>query len=272
MKWKNILLIIGCLFIFTGCSNLDSYLKKVPFLSKKHNNEKITQTEKNTGEQTKNQEESIGLEAIYFNDIKQVDGKNMIQNPSNIISLVNKNYMLSGNYIPKDLVRPNVTFSFGDQKIEKSLLRKEAADALEKMFAEAEKSGIELFAVSGYRSFSRQQILFDAEIKKVGKEKAEQAVALPGSSEHQSGLAMDIASQSTNLDLTEGFAQTVEGKWLAENAHRFGFILRYPKGKEAVTIYEYEPWHFRYVGVKAASIIYDHHWTLEEFFNEVKKL
>jgi D-alanyl-D-alanine carboxypeptidase len=97
-------------------------------------------------------------------------------------------------------------------------------------------------------------------------------VAIPGSSEHQSGLAMDIASKSTDLNLTEGFAETIEGKWLAENAHRFGFILRYPKGKEAITNYEYEPWHFRYVGEKAATVIYQHDWTLEEYFKEVKKI
>jgi D-alanyl-D-alanine carboxypeptidase len=188
------------------------------------------------------------------------------------MALVNKNYSLPNNYIPGDLVRPNVAFSFGDQKLEKGFLRQVAATALEKMFADAKNSGIELYAVSGYRSYSRQKTIFDAEINKVGKAKAVQAVALPGSSEHQTGLAMDIASKSTNLDLTEGFAQTKEGEWLAENAHRFGFILRYPKDKEGITIYEYEPWHFRYVGVKAATIIYKHNWTLEEFFNEVRKI
>jgi zinc D-Ala-D-Ala carboxypeptidase len=270
MYLKNIMLIIGCLFLFTGCS--DSYLKKVPFLSKKNNHEEVAHQEKKAQEQKPDQTDSISLEAIYFNDIKQVDGKNMIQNPTNTIALVNKNYMLPETYIPNDLVRPNVNFSFGDQKLEKAQLRVEAAKALEKMFSEAKQSGVELFAVSGYRSYSRQKTLFEAEINEVGEEKAVQAVAVPGSSEHQTGLAMDIASKSTNFDLTEGFAQTIEGKWLAENAHKFGFILRYPKGKENITIYEYEPWHFRYVGVKAATTIYQHHWTLEEFFNEVKKI
>ena len=151
-------------------------------------------------------------------------------------------------------------------------MRKEAADALTKMFSEAKNAGIELFAVSGYRSYSRQKSYLMQKLIDVGREKADQAVAIPGSSEHQSGLAMDIASKSTNFNLDESFADTKEGKWLEENAHRFGFILRYPKGKEAITNYMYEPWHFRYVGVKAAKIIYKHNWTFEEYFNEVKKM
>ena len=135
------------------------------------------------------------------------------------------------DYVPPDLVRPNVAFSFGDQKVEQSFLRKEAAGALEKMFTDAKKSGIELYAVSGYRSFRFQKALYDAEVKRVGVAKASLAEAVPGTSEHQTGLAMDIASQSTKLLLTERFADTSEGKWLHDNAHRFGFILRYPKGE-----------------------------------------
>jgi D-alanyl-D-alanine carboxypeptidase len=215
---------------------------------------------------------SLSLKAVYFNDLKIVNGTNQIQNPTNVLALVNKQYVLPGNYIPNDLVRPNVAFSFGDLSVEKAFMRKEAASALEKMFTEAKNSGIELYAVSGYRSFKTQNSLLNAEISHVGEEKAVQAVAVPGSSEHQTGLAMDIGSKSTNLYLTEGFADTAEGKWLAENAHRFGFILRYPKGKEGITHYEYEPWHFRYVGVQAATTIYKHNWTLEEYFQEVKKI
>lgn len=201
-----------------------------------------------------------------------MDGKNVIQNTTNTMALVNNQYFLPESYVPEDLVRPNVAFTFGDEEAEKSLMRQEAADALTKMFTEAKNAGIELFAVSGYRSYNRQEILFEAETNRVGRDKAMQVVAIPGSSEHQSGLAMDITSRSINFNLDESYANTKEGKWLAENAHRFGFILRYPKGKEAITNYIYEPWHFRYVGVKAANVIYEHNWTLEEYFNEVKKM
>ncbi|WP_254842777.1 D-alanyl-D-alanine carboxypeptidase family protein [Bacillus sp. MRMR6] len=244
-----------------------SLLDKVPFLSKE-NQDQITNVPSSPGQEN----DLLSLESIFFNEVKQVDGKNIIQNSTNTMALVNKEFYLPEDYVPEDLVRPEVPFSFGDVENDKSLMRKEAASALEKMFAEAEKAGIELFAVSGYRSYERQKILFDAETSRVGIEQAMQVVAIPGSSEHQSGLAMDISSRAVALNLVEGFADTDEGKWLAENAHRFGFILRYPKGKEQITNYIFEPWHFRYVGNKAAQIIHEYNWTLEEYFNEVKKI
>lgn len=284
---KKSTLIICCTFLLSGCAQIDPFLKKIPFLNhhevdKKKNpagqKEEVKKTgideEKEDGNTTVNDSSTPPLElgAEHFNQVKQVDGENVIQNPENILALVNKQYALPGTYAPSDLIRPNVPFPFGDEKEEKSFLRKEAAIALEKMFLEAKKSGIELYAVSGYRSFVRQNSLFQAEISHVGKEKAEQAVAVPGQSEHQTGLAMDISSPLAHLQLTEAFGETKDGRWLYENAHKFGFILRYPKGKENITIYEYEPWHFRYVGIEAATIIYEHKWTLEEYFSEVKKI
>ncbi|MDP4169842.1 MAG: M15 family metallopeptidase [Bacillota bacterium] len=284
---KKSVLIVGCLFLLSGCQQLDPLMKKIPFLNHQEAKKEKFQTdkqadvkktldagEKENGVTTANDSSSLSLElsADHFNQVKQVDGKNVIQNPANILALVNKQFALPGTYIPSDLVRPKVPFPFGDEKQEKSYMRKEAADALEKMFLEAKKSGIEFYAMSGYRSYVRQNGLFQAEITHVGKDKAEQAVAIPGESEHQTGLAMDISSPSVHLQLTQAFGDTKDGKWAYENAHKFGFILRYPKGKEKVTIYEYEPWHFRYVGVEAATAIYEHKWTLEEYFNEVKKI
>lgn len=263
MSLKNLIWIVASIILVSGCSQINSLLDKLPFTEKDHNQPQNQKAAEN---------DPLSLEAVFFNDLKEVDGKNVIQNSTNTMALVNKQYYLPENYTPEDLVRPAVSFSFGEEEIEKSLMRKEAAAALEKMFAEAKTNNIELFAVSGYRSYSRQKTLFDAEVNRVGEEKAMQAVAIPGSSEHQSGLAMDISSKSVRFYLVEDFEDTVEGKWLAENAHRFGFILRYPKGKESITDYMYEPWHFRYVGVKAAKIIYENNWTLEEYFNEVKKI
>lgn len=267
MAWKNMLLIGFMTILVSGCSQINSLVNKLPFIADDSNNK---------NQQTQQKESQINdplsLEAIFFNDIKEVDGKNIIQNSTNVMALVNKEYFLPEDYTPEDLVKPDVAFSFGDMEIEKSLLRTEAAAALEEMFADAAKNGIELYAVSGYRSYSRQKSLYDAEINRVGIEKAEQAVAIPGASEHQSGLAMDISSRSNKYYLNEAFAKTAEGKWLKDNAHRFGFILRYPKEKIDITNYMYEPWHFRYVGVKSATIMYEHNWTLEEYFNEVKKM
>ncbi|MBE3570896.1 MAG: M15 family metallopeptidase [Bacillales bacterium] len=207
-----------------------------------------------------------------FNQVKEVSGKKVITNPENVLVLVNKEYNLPGGYAPKDLIRPAVRFSFGDEKIEKSLMRKEAAKALEKMFAAAAKDGVYLYAVSGYRSYNRQVAVFNNEMANSGKEKANQAVATPGQSEHQTGLAMDISGKSVRFLLTESFENTKEGQWLAKHAYEYGYILRYPKGKEEITGYKYEPWHFRYVGVDAAKKIYENGWTLEEFYRNDEKM
>lgn len=261
---KQIIVITSVLLLLSGCS----WGQKNDTTS---NNKEDVQTQVNSSNKESNDNPELNLESKYFNQIKVVKGENIIENNSNILSLVNKQYSI-GSYEPKDLIRPKVQFSFGDQDIEKSYMRKEAAHALEKMFQDAKKDGLNLFAASGYRSYNRQKEILNAEIANVGKEKALQAVAHPGQSEHQTGLAMDITSESEKFLLTENFENQKEGIWLKEHAHEFGFILRYPKGKEKITGYEYEPWHFRYVGKKCASVIYKNDWTLEEYFQHVKKI
>jgi zinc D-Ala-D-Ala carboxypeptidase len=285
---KYLLSIAGITLLLSGCdfskipyinnnqkeetTQTDEQKENEPIVNEENNEQ--TDSEQGVGSQTPDESTPEGptLESIYFNEVIEVNGKQVIQNPLNILALVNKMFALPDNYNPTDLVKPNVSFSFGNETIEKSLMRKEAALALEKMFMEAKAAGIELYAVSGYRSYERQRILFDAEVKKSGEEKAAQVVAVPGNSEHQSGLAMDISAKSANLGLTEAFGETNEGKWLAANAHRYGFILRYPKGKESITGYQYEPWHFRYVGEYAAKTIFEKNITLEEYFNIVEKI
>ncbi|CAM3746287.1 D-alanyl-D-alanine carboxypeptidase family protein [Mesobacillus zeae] len=265
---KAMLLLVIAAFLSGGCSSLDT--GKLPFTKKEtenHDNDGNKQADKDSSGTS-----SPSLEAAYFNDIDTVDGRKVIQNPFNHLALVNKDYALPSSYVPDDLVRANVAFSFGDQQLEKALLREEAAEAMEKMFNEAKQQGVELFAVSGYRSHVRQTEVFDAEVQRVGEEKAAEAVAYPGNSEHQTGLAMDISGQSIGFALSEEFGSVKEGHWLADHAHNFGFILRYPKGKEEITGYQYEPWHFRYVGKKAATEIYKNKWTLEEYFKTVRKI
>ncbi|WP_053366843.1 M15 family metallopeptidase [Bacillus sp. FJAT-27245] len=276
---KRTLLIISSCILLSGCSEMDALVKKIPILKDKLNAESGTGQSGNHISGSKDPAETASrtndapvLEAAYFNQIAVEGGRKEIQNPDNILVLVNKEYSLPVDYRPNDLVKPDIAFSFGEQDLEKSLIREEAARAIEAMFRKAKEENIELYAVSGFRSYDRQNNLFDAEVKKSGADIATQAVALPGQSEHQTGLTMDIASKSTNLNLTEEFGETPEGKWLAANAHKFGFILRYPKGKESITQYQYEPWHFRYVGVEAAATMYENGWTLEEFFQQVKKI
>ncbi|MCM3236717.1 M15 family metallopeptidase [Heyndrickxia oleronia] len=266
---KRIVSVAAVLLLLGGCSGGQNHEKDASKNSQQTSNHEQANAE--NGTKTKEKNNDLLLESKYFNQIKEVNGQKMIENTSNILSLVNKEYSI-GSYVPNDLVRPKVKFSFGDQDIEKSYMRQEAATALEKMFSEAEKNGIYLFASSGYRSYERQKAILNNEIANVGKEKAEQAVATPGQSEHQTGLAMDITSESENYLLSENLGKQKEGIWLREHAHEFGFILRYPKDKENITGYEYEPWHFRYVGKKAAAVIYKNGWTLEEYFQHVEKM
>ncbi|WP_243187002.1 M15 family metallopeptidase [Clostridium muellerianum] len=145
----------------------------------------------------------------------------------------------------------------------------EAARALENLFAYAGKQDINLYGNSGYRSYASQKQVYKERIKKVGKKQADEYVAEPGASEHQTGLAMDV----TNKEGAQGrlmldFGQTREGKWLKANVYRFGFIMRYPKEKESITGYNYESWHIRYVGVKAAKEMFNKNLVLEEYLGE----
>ncbi|MGV3488348.1 MAG: M15 family metallopeptidase [Tuberibacillus sp.] len=196
----------------------------------------------------------------------------VIANPSSILALVNKTHKLPDGYTPENLVYPNVPYPY-EEKIEKRELRQDAATALEKLFAAAKEAGYNLYGESGYRSYQRQVSVYQHNVDTLGKEKADAVSAYPGTSEHQTGLSIDITSDdmlSSADPLTADFGNTEAGKWVAENAHKYGFIIRYPKGKEAITGYEYEPWHIRYVGVKAATYIYKHDLTLEQYINAEK--
>jgi D-alanyl-D-alanine carboxypeptidase len=145
-------------------------------------------------------------------------------------------------------------------------MREDAADALEAMFAAAKADGIKLSTVSGYRSYSKQNVLYERKVKSLGED-GNTLVALPGSSEHQLGLAMDVA-KAGNSSLNAKFAETPEGMWVAQNAHRFGFIVRYQKGMEEITGYSYEPWHLRYVGCAYALAIYESGLPMELFVSQ----
>lgn len=185
--------------------------------------------------------------------------------PESITAIINKDFTLPSTYVPKDLTIPNVTLANGHDS-DRNKIRKPAAEALEELFKEAEKEDVFLVAVSGYRSFKRQSEIYYRNVKAQGYEEASALSAVPGSSEHQSGLAMDVSCSRNRYDLTEGFCELKEGKWVGENAHRFGFIIRYPKDKTEVTGYAYEPWHLRFVGKKLAAFLYENNLTMEEYY------
>ncbi|WBW95184.1 D-alanyl-D-alanine carboxypeptidase family protein [Oceanirhabdus sp. W0125-5] len=209
-----------------------------------------------------------GQALFVINNGNNSNDKVVISNPDDILALVNKSNKLPSDYIPNNLVVPNVPFPFKSYH-SKKLMRKDAAQALEELFEQAKKENIKLYALSGYRSYERQASIFASNVKKKGLEKANQFSARPGESEHQTGLAMDITSPSVKNVLTQRFGQTPEGKWVKANAHKFGFIIRYPQGKEHITGYQYEPWHLRYVGKEAAEEIKNNNFTLEEYLDVI---
>ncbi|KKO54535.1 M15 family metallopeptidase [Paenibacillus sp. DMB20] len=198
---------------------------------------------------------------------REENGMQVVTNEDSVAVVVNKQRSLPDGYAPGDLVEPNVKFSF-DEPHEKRNMRKEAAEALEKLFAAAESEGIELRAVSGYRSYERQKSVYESHVRSKGEEEARRISAVPGTSEHQTGLSIDVSSASAGYELSEAFGDTKEGLWLAENAPEYGFIIRYPEGQEGITGYVYEPWHIRYVGEDLAPDIAASGLTLEEYFDE----
>lgn len=190
--------------------------------------------------------------------------------PSSYTALVNRDYLLPSDYVPTDLTEPKVRFSHSEQG-DKRKLRKVAATALEKMFHAAEKQKIILYGVSGYRSYIRQESIYRRNVALHGKKATDALSAKPGSSEHQTGLTIDISASSVSCKLTALLSTTKEGKWVAKNAHKYGFIIRYPKGKSKITGYSFEPWHIRYVGTAVATYLYKNKLTLEEYYGECNK-
>lgn len=185
--------------------------------------------------------------------------------PDSVTVLINKELGLPEDYVPENLVVPEVRFSFSGYQ-EKKLMREDAAAALEELFLAAEEEGLSLFAVSGYRSYARQKGIYERNVAKNGAERTNQFSAKPGYSEHQSGLTMDVSTNSINYRLDEAFGGTPEGKFLAEHAHEYGFIIRYPEGKSDITGFAYEPWHIRYVGKELAKELFEDGITMEEYY------
>lgn len=196
-----------------------------------------------------------------------VDGEVLeVSNPESLYALANKKNSLPASYVPEGLVIPDVKFSF-EGTPDKKYLRPVAAEALELLFAAAiEEEGLYLFGVSGYRSYETQERVFNYNVSQRGEEEANKVSARPGQSEHQTGLTMDVSSQSAGFSLETYFGETPEGLWVADKAHLYGFHIHYLEDKVAQTGYSYEPWHLRYLGVELATYLYESHLTIDEFY------
>ena len=178
------------------------------------------------------------------------------KNIDGTLFLVNRQHMISEAYAP--LVRKVEAYGMSQS------MRADAAAALEEMFAVAKQEGANLSVVSGYRSYSKQSTIYARKLAKTNLETANSLVALPGASEHQLGMAMDLA-QKGGSQLNSGFGNTTAGKWVNANAYRFGFIVRYQQDTTEITGYAFEPWHVRYVGKEFAKAIYDSGVPMETF-------
>ena len=183
--------------------------------------------------------------------------------------LVNKDEEnhLDPAYVPEDL--EPIRYFAEDRNKYTRFMRAEAADAFHRLVEAAAEEGIDIVMTTAYRSYEFQQILWDNYVAQKGEEEANKTSARPGESEHQTGLAADLSTSEIDYRNSSDFADTEAGRWVAEHAHEFGFILRYPQDKTEITGYSYEPWHIRYVGLTAAEDIYENGLALEEYLEQL---
>lgn len=190
-----------------------------------------------------------------------------LTNPASIWVLVNKKHPLDPLSYTPDLTNPAVALKPG-RRAEELQISKVVAKPLDDMFTAASTAGRHLMLSSGYRSYTYQIRVYNSIVSTKGQSAADEESARPGYSEHQTGLAVDVAPLNGRCELHQCFESTSEGQWVATNAYKYGFIVRYPKDKQTVTGYEYEPWHLRYVGQELAGEMHKQHiTTLEEFFD-----
>jgi len=185
--------------------------------------------------------------------------------------LVNKENLLARDYVPEDMVE---IFEPSGSKIDPTYvnrLHKEVYIQFKKMQAYAKELGYEIFVDSSYRSYEYQEKVFESTALEKGLDHAIKFVAPPGGSEHQTGLAFDVIFRRNGEMIEEQLETDPEIKWMTENAYKYGFILRYPKGKEDITGFGFEPWHFRYVGLDLAFEIHENNQTLEEYYQQKTK-
>lgn len=207
---------------------------------------------------------NIGLDKEFYSYIKDADTS------KGVLLLMNKYLKLSENYEPDDLEEiSSKYFIYGNSAVRR--MRKEAKEAFEMLSEASIANGTPVYGQSAYRPYSMQEKLYKNAVSSMGQKQADIDTARPGHSEHQTGLTIDVSASSVGCLLTERFGSTKEGRWLAKNAHKYGYIIRYPKGKTKLTGYSYEPWHIRYVGVSYASYLKKNKLTLEELYGVNQK-
>ena len=175
------------------------------------------------------------------------------------LMLTNKFYYLDDSYNSDNMVKVSKQYSYGENQ----MVTSDTYNAFIDMFNQAKKEDLTLIINSSYRSFNDQEEIYKYYKDYKGENYADSIAAHAGFSEHQTGMAIDIQTYGSTANTFEEFD---EFKWLQDNAHKYGFILRYPKDKEYLTGYTYESWHYRYVGVEAATYIYENNITFDEYY------
>lgn len=202
-----------------------------------------------------------GLRVVTISELLGQGPTATAQDGSDLLAPVDKDRALAATYEPTDLV----TITGVPTTRSGMRLRKEALNALTALWEEAKSKRLQLSVLSAYRSYQDQVAVYGELVTQMGEAEAGRVSARPGHSEHQLGTTVDFTSPGAGNDLVEAFSKTPEGAWLEENAHRYGYVMSYPQGKEAVTGYAYEPWHFRYVGTEAAAAVRRSGVTLHEY-------
>ncbi|MGN1342118.1 MAG: M15 family metallopeptidase [Bacilli bacterium] len=238
---------------YFNIDNLDRYIKY------ENNDNKFTSVyDTNTIKDNYNYEDTVTFVNAYLDkDYYTNDIELSIEEEKKIDVIVNKYYKLSKDYEPEDLTKINSKFASGNNQ----RLRKEAAIKFEEMATESLKNGYKIYAGSTYRSYDYQLGLYNRYVAKDGFDEAETYSARAGYSEHQLGLAVDIINGKWEY-LSEN---DEEYEWLIDNSYKYGFILRYPRGKEYITGYVFEDWHFRYLGIDLATKVYNSKLTYDEY-------
>lgn len=196
---------------------------------------------------------NVGADKEFYKDPKKTDIS------KGILMLTNKFNYLDNTYNSDKMIVVSKQYSYGENQ----MLTSEAYNEFIKMFKAAKEAGLSLIINSSFRSYEDQEEIYNMYKNSKGEEYADTIAAKPGFSEHQTGMAIDIQAPGSRAATFEEFE---EFKWLQENAHKYGFILRYPKDKEYLTGYNYESWHYRYVGVEAATYIKENNITFDEYY------
>lgn len=232
---------------------LNNINKKIKYFKMDNLDRYINYKNKNPNKEIKQiiKDVNMDLDKEPYEDMKKATNLN------NINILVNKHNYLTEDYVPENLENINSSYALSNMK-----MVSEAKNAFENLSKDAAKQNLKVIAMSTYRSYEYQVDLYNRYVKTDGKEAADTYSGRPGNSEHQTGLAVDVYNVKETYT---NFEKTKEYTWMQDNAYKYGFILRFPNDKENETGYEFESWHYRYVGLEAAKYIKEHNISFEEY-------